>query len=94
MTWEAVITRFQKYWTSAINEAHVTPSFYYDIGQEVCPQQKSGVIRTQPENTVDDEGVKAERANQGDIHLVEEASNLLTTEGYVGASVAKLSCAT
>ena len=58
VTWEAMMTRFQKYWTSAIDEAYVTPNFYFDVGKEVCPQQKSQVIFSQHESAIEDEGGK------------------------------------
>jgi hypothetical protein len=48
-TWEAMMTRFQKYWTGAIDEAHITSEFYFDVGKEVCPGQRSRVNRTKDE---------------------------------------------
>lgn len=42
-TWERMLSRFQKHWVYAVDEAYATDEFYFDIGKETCPQQASRV---------------------------------------------------
>jgi hypothetical protein len=42
-TWERILSRFQKHWAYAVDEAYVTDEFYFNIGKETCPQQASHV---------------------------------------------------
>jgi hypothetical protein len=44
ITWEKMISRFQTYWASAIDESHTTTDVYFDVGKETCPQQASQVV--------------------------------------------------
>ncbi|RKK84479.1 hypothetical protein BFJ68_g17353 [Fusarium oxysporum] len=44
ITWEKMISRFEQYWTSAIDNSHTTADLYFDIGKETCPQQPSEVV--------------------------------------------------
>ncbi|KAI8648040.1 hypothetical protein NCS55_01502200 [Fusarium keratoplasticum] len=44
VTWEKMVSRFQKYWTSAVDESHTTTDVYFDVGKETCPQQASQVV--------------------------------------------------
>ncbi|KAH7114164.1 hypothetical protein B0J13DRAFT_630962 [Dactylonectria estremocensis] len=44
VTWEKMVSRFQTYWASAIDESHTTTDVYYDVGKETCPQQASQVV--------------------------------------------------
>ncbi|KAH7111566.1 hypothetical protein EDB81DRAFT_894279 [Dactylonectria macrodidyma] len=44
VTWEKMVARFQKYWTHAIDESHITADLYFDVGKETCPQQASQVV--------------------------------------------------
>ena len=41
-TWEKMVSRFQTYWASAIDESHTTTDVYFDVGKETCPQQALG----------------------------------------------------
>ena len=42
-TWEAMMSRFQRYWKGAIEEGYITSNFYYDVGKEICPPLASQV---------------------------------------------------
>jgi hypothetical protein len=44
VTWEKMMSRFEQYWTSAIDNSHTTADLYFDIGRETCPQQPSEVV--------------------------------------------------
>ncbi|KAM6506729.1 hypothetical protein FALCPG4_018848 [Fusarium falciforme] len=44
VTWEKMVSRFQTYWASAIDESHTITDVYYDVGKETCPQQASQVV--------------------------------------------------
>ncbi|EXM12789.1 hypothetical protein FOTG_18732 [Fusarium oxysporum f. sp. vasinfectum 25433] len=44
VTWEKMMSRFEQYWTSAIDNSHTTTDLYFDIGKETCPQQPSEVV--------------------------------------------------
>ena len=44
VTWEKMMSRFEQYWTSAIDNSHTTADLYFDIGKETCPQQPSEVV--------------------------------------------------
>ncbi|RKK66775.1 hypothetical protein BFJ69_g15098 [Fusarium oxysporum] len=44
VTWEKMMSRFEQYWTSAIDNSHMTTDLYFDIGKETCPQQPSEVV--------------------------------------------------
>ncbi|KAH8654320.1 hypothetical protein BGZ61DRAFT_435165 [Ilyonectria robusta] len=44
VTWEKMVSRFKEYWVKAIDENHITPDFYLDIGKETCPRQASQVV--------------------------------------------------
>ncbi|KAH6974817.1 hypothetical protein EDB80DRAFT_595282, partial [Ilyonectria destructans] len=44
VTWEKMVSRFKEYWVKAIDESHITPDFYLDIGKETCPRQASQVV--------------------------------------------------
>ena len=43
VTWELMMSRFQGYWSSAVDETYLTSDFYFDIGMEVCPRHASYV---------------------------------------------------
>lgn len=36
-TWAGMITRFQSFWQSAVNETYMSREIYFDIGKETCP---------------------------------------------------------
>lgn len=38
----------------------MTPEFYFDVGKEVCPAQKSRIIGTWVKNESDENGVQLE----------------------------------
>lgn len=57
MTWGEMTSRFQNCWADAVVEAYMTPEFYFDVGKEVCPAQKSRVAGTWVENESDENGV-------------------------------------
>lgn len=38
-TWKKMMLRFHGYWAPAIDEEHLTPDFFLDIGKETCPPQ-------------------------------------------------------
>ncbi|KAL9567494.1 hypothetical protein ACKAV7_008444 [Fusarium commune] len=44
ITWEKMMSRFEQYWTSAIDNSHTTTDLYFDVGKETCPQQPSQVV--------------------------------------------------
>ncbi|PNP55221.1 hypothetical protein FNYG_15524 [Fusarium nygamai] len=44
VTWEKMISKFEQYWTSAIDNSHTTTDLYFDIGKETCPPQPSQVV--------------------------------------------------
>ncbi|KAG6998834.1 hypothetical protein FocnCong_v013541 [Fusarium oxysporum f. sp. conglutinans] len=44
VTWEKMMSRFEQYWTSAIDNSHTTTDLYFDVGKETCPQQPSQVL--------------------------------------------------
>ncbi|KAH7012026.1 hypothetical protein B0J12DRAFT_733727 [Macrophomina phaseolina] len=60
LTWEEMTSRFQNCWTDSIAEAYITPEFYFDVGKEVCPVQKSRVARTRVENEAGEDGIQRE----------------------------------
>jgi hypothetical protein len=35
VTWDKMTTRFRNYWTSAVEESHITTELYFDIGKEI-----------------------------------------------------------
>ena len=36
-TWAGMVSRFQSFWQSAVNEAYMSRETYFDIGKETCP---------------------------------------------------------
>ncbi|RKL12528.1 hypothetical protein BFJ70_g16195 [Fusarium oxysporum] len=38
VTWEKMMSRFERYWTSAIDNSHTTADLYFDVGKATCPQ--------------------------------------------------------
>ncbi|RSL86279.1 hypothetical protein CDV31_016424 [Fusarium ambrosium] len=44
VTWDKMVSRFQRYWASAVDEDHTTADLYFDVGKETCPQQASQVM--------------------------------------------------
>ncbi|KAL7940579.1 hypothetical protein V8C42DRAFT_349396 [Trichoderma barbatum] len=43
VTWEKMESRFEEYWTSAVDEDFITTDLYIDVGKETCPEQMSKV---------------------------------------------------
>ncbi|KAL6790177.1 hypothetical protein GGI42DRAFT_365675 [Trichoderma sp. SZMC 28013] len=43
VTWEKMESRFEEYWTSAVDEDYITTDLYIDVGKETCPEQMSKV---------------------------------------------------
>jgi hypothetical protein len=39
VTWDAMMTRLQKYWGEVVNETYMSAEFYFDVGKETCPSQ-------------------------------------------------------
>lgn len=60
LRWEGVTSRFPNFWTDTVAEAYITPEFYFDVGKEVCPVQKSRVACTWVEDKSDEEGIRLE----------------------------------
>jgi hypothetical protein len=67
-TWERMMTRFSKYWHSAVDEDYVTSDFYFDIATEICPTQASRVASSVPKPNIqaeadgDDDGAEVDRS--------------------------------
>jgi hypothetical protein len=44
VTWDEMLTRFEKYWYSTVDESCNTTDLYFDVGKETCPRQASQVV--------------------------------------------------
>ena len=42
-SWELMMSRFENHWARVVDDRYLTPDFYFDIGKEVCPSQRSRV---------------------------------------------------